>query len=89
MFRLQDKRFLEFIENEFIAYETLVSNLEKELALSKNSSTDDLRKYDVLIIDLIEAKKAFEIISDVAYKYKIFNKVSFTKPSLKTYFLNN
>lgn len=86
MFGLQDKRFLEFIENEFIAYEILVSNLENKLSLAKKTSTDDLKIYDALVIDLIEAQKAFEIISEVAYKYKIFNKVKFNSPSLIKYF---
>jgi len=86
MFGLRDKRFLQFIESEFMVYKTLVSNLEKELQANMVIPIDDHKKSTALLTNLIEAKKAFEIISEFAYKYKILHNIEFSSSSMKNYF---
>jgi len=86
MLNFLDKRFTEFVEAEFCAYEALVSNLERRLQSFSCTSLGDSEEYFSLIHKYTEAKKAFDVISEVAYKYKVFCNVRFSRPQLISYF---
>ncbi len=89
MFNFSDKRFTEFIEADFCAYQALVFNLEKKLQSFSSSALVDSEEYFSLTHKYIEAKKAFDVISDVAYRYKVLCNVRFSRPELISYFHTN